>query len=145
MGFNTQKTRVIEVEHDFELGDGPEKVYFKPLSPQSVERIVTRRMAVIGKSKNEDGKDIDSWGIPPKDMPAAQLEALAESIVTDETGTKKMFKLDALKSGEVNPSVIAQLADLFNEHCGFFGPEAIKRAKEAEAAAEAGEDPPTRG
>jgi len=122
MGYNTQKTRVIEVPHDFGLGDGEEKVYFKPMSPGAQERIVTRRMAVLGKQ--EDGKT-DQWGIPPKDLPSAQLEALCETLVTDETGAKKVFKVETLKSGEVEPAVIAQLVDLFNEHCGFFGPEAI--------------------
>jgi hypothetical protein len=141
MAFNNQKPRVLTVEHDFNRGDGKESVYFKSLSPAKQSTIFTSKLVVMGK--NPDGSD--KWGLQPKDLVDSQLAALAESIVTDETATTKMFKIDQLKNGDVDPDIVDQLVTLFNDHVGFSGPESIQRAKDKQAAIAAGDDPPTVG
>lgn len=141
MSFSEQKPKVTKVEHDFELGDGVETVFFRSLSPSAQSRIFTSKLVVMGKDKDGD----DKWGLAPKDLQGAQLEAIAETIVTDETGDKKLFKLEDLKSGKVDPGVVAQLVQLFTDKIGFYGPDNLKRQKEKADLVAAGEDPPKAG
>jgi hypothetical protein len=141
MSFQEQKAKVTTIDHDFGLGDGVEKVHFKSLSPSAQSRIFTSQLVVTGKDKDGD----DKWGLGPKALQNAQLEAVAETVVTDETGEKKMFKLDDLKSGKVDPGVVAQLVELFTDNIGFYGPDNLKRQKEKAELEAAGEDPPKAG